>query len=165
MERLFDAEYADGRPKAPATRKGSNRGIAVMRYADDFVITAPTREVLETYARPRAEKFLEERGLALSEAKTRIVHIKEGFNFLGFHIRTYGSPIFKAVQQKQCKASYTTLRRSPRGPECAVGEGSEHSDAPTSVGAPLIIVSVISLKASNRRSAVGRAVSRFALPA
>ena len=48
----------------------------------------------------------------------------------------YGSPIFKAVQQKRCKASYTTLRRSPRGPECAVGEGSEHSDAPRSVGAP-----------------------------
>jgi RNA-directed DNA polymerase len=90
MERQFDAEYADGRPKAPATRKGSNRGIAVLRYADDFVITAPTREVLETYARPRVEQFLEERGLALSEAKTRIVHIKEGLNFLGFHIRKFG---------------------------------------------------------------------------
>jgi RNA-directed DNA polymerase len=90
MERQFDAEYADGRPKAPATRKGSNRGIAVLRYADDFVITAPTREVLETYARPRVEQFLEERGLALSEAKTRIVHIKEGLTFLGFHIRKFG---------------------------------------------------------------------------
>ena len=31
-----------------------------------------------------------ERGLALSEAKTRIVHITEGFNFLGFHIRKFG---------------------------------------------------------------------------
>ena len=52
--------------------------------------TAPTREVLETYARPRIEQFLQERGLALNEAKTRIVHIKEGFNFLGFHIRKFG---------------------------------------------------------------------------
>ena len=90
MERLFDAEYADGRPKAPACRKGNNKGIAVIRYADDFVTTAPTREVLETYARPRIEQFLHERGLALSEAKTRIVHITEGFNFLGFHIRKFG---------------------------------------------------------------------------
>ena len=90
MERLFDAEYADGRPKQPAKRKGINKGVAVIRYADDFVITAPTREVLETYARPRIEKFLQERGLALSEAKTRIVHIKEGLNFLGFHIRKFG---------------------------------------------------------------------------
>jgi RNA-directed DNA polymerase len=90
MERLFDAEYADGRPKAPAFRRGNNKGIAVIRYADDVVITAPTREVLETYARPRIEKFLQERGLALSEAKTQIVHITEGFNFLGFHIRKFG---------------------------------------------------------------------------
>jgi RNA-directed DNA polymerase len=90
MERLFDAEYADGRPKTPACRKGSQRGRAVTRYADDFVLTAPTREVLETYARPRVEQFLEERGLALSEAKTRIVHITEGVYFLGFHIRTCG---------------------------------------------------------------------------
>jgi RNA-directed DNA polymerase len=90
MARWFDAEYADGRPKAPACRKGSNRGIAVIRYADDFVITAPTRDVLETYARPRVEKFLAERGLALSEAKTRIVHIKEGLNFLGLHSRNFG---------------------------------------------------------------------------
>ena len=75
MERLFDAEYADGRPKAPAKSRGINKGIAVIRYADDFVTTAPDREVLETYARPRIEGFLKERGLVLSEAKTRIVHI------------------------------------------------------------------------------------------
>jgi RNA-directed DNA polymerase len=90
MERLFDAERADGQPKAPAFRKGHNKGIAVIRYADDFVVTAPTREVLETYARPRIKTFLGERGLAFSEAKTRIVHIKEGFDFLGFHIRKVG---------------------------------------------------------------------------
>jgi RNA-directed DNA polymerase len=90
MERLFGAEYADGRPRAPSHRRGQDKGIAVIRYADDFVITAPTREVLETYARPRVEGFLRERGLALSEAKTRIVHIREGFDFLGFHIRKFG---------------------------------------------------------------------------
>src|SRR5919197_347074 len=38
MERLFDAEYADGRPRKPSERRGMNQGIAVMRYADDFVI-------------------------------------------------------------------------------------------------------------------------------
>jgi RNA-directed DNA polymerase len=37
------------------------------------------------------EQFLQERGLAFSEAKTRIMHIKEGFNFLGFPIRKFGS--------------------------------------------------------------------------
>src|SRR5213592_4153271 len=82
MERLFDAEDADGRPQSPAFRKGLNKGISLNRYADDFVTTAPTREVLETYARPRLENFLQERGLALNEVKTRIIHIKDGFNFL-----------------------------------------------------------------------------------
>ena len=91
MERLFDAEDADGRPRRPSERRGMNKGIAVMRYADDCVTTAPTREVVETYARPRIEPFLQARGLALNEAKTRIVHINEGFNFLGFHIRKFGT--------------------------------------------------------------------------
>ena len=89
MERLFDAEYADGRPRKPSERRGMDKGIAGIRYADDCVTAAPTREVLETYARPRIEQFLQERGLALNEAKTRIVHIKEGLNFLGFHIRKF----------------------------------------------------------------------------
>jgi hypothetical protein len=35
MERLFNAEWPDGRPKAPAHRKGLNKGVAVIRYADD----------------------------------------------------------------------------------------------------------------------------------
>jgi RNA-directed DNA polymerase len=91
MERLFDAQWPDGRPKTPSHRKGLNKGVTVIRYADDFVITAPTRDVLETYARPRVEEFLHERGLALNEAKTRIVHITDGLNFLGFHIRKFGS--------------------------------------------------------------------------
>ena len=40
MERLFDAEYADGRPKAPAFRRGNNKGIAVIRYADGTPVQA-----------------------------------------------------------------------------------------------------------------------------
>lgn len=113
MERLFDAEYSDGRPKAPAFRKGSNRRIAAIRYADDFVITAPTREVLETYARPRVEAFLHERGLALSEAKTRIVHITEGFNFLGFHIRKFGKQgTLLTVPQKEKVLKHVRAIRS-----------------------------------------------------
>src|SRR5262249_18430385 len=90
MERLFDAAWSNGRPKSPAFRKGLNKGVTVIRYADDFVATAPTREVLETYVRPRLEHFLQERGLAFSEAKTQIRHIRDGFNFLGFHLRKCG---------------------------------------------------------------------------
>ncbi len=114
MERLFDAEWPDGRPKAPAFRKGVNRGVSVIRYADDFVITAPTWEVLETYARPRIVELLKERGLALNEVKTRIVHIREGFNFLGFHIRKFGSREEKllTVPQKEKVLKHVRAIRS-----------------------------------------------------
>ncbi len=65
-------------------------GVRLPR-ATHLVGTAPTREVLETHVRPRLEQFLHERGLAFSEAKTRMVHITEGFNFLGFPIRKFGN--------------------------------------------------------------------------
>jgi len=114
MERLFEAEGPDGRPKAPSHRKGTNKGVSVIRYADDFVITAPTREVLETYARPRMGKFLKQRGLALNEGKTRIIHIREGFNFLGFHIRKFGSREEKllTVPQKEKVLKHVRAIRS-----------------------------------------------------
>lgn len=87
MERLFGGEDANGNPIPPSWRKGENRGISLIRYADDVVVSAPSRDVLEQYVVPKLETFLAERGLRLSEAKTRIVHIDEGFHFLGFEIR------------------------------------------------------------------------------
>jgi len=112
MERLFEAERPSGQPKNPAARRGRNKGIAVTRYADDFVITAPTREVLETYAKPRVEEFLCTRGLALSEAKTRIVHSTEGFNFLGVTIRRLGNQgkLLTLPQKEKVLAHVRALR-------------------------------------------------------
>lgn len=89
MERLFGCEDANGNPIPPSLRKGENRGISLIRYADDVAVTAPSREVLEQYVVPKLKAFLAGRGLRLSEAKTRIVHIDEGFHFLGFEIRRF----------------------------------------------------------------------------
>ena len=55
----------------------------------DFIITGRTKEILENEVRPLVAEFLKERGLKLSENKTRITHIEEGFDFLGKHIRKY----------------------------------------------------------------------------
>lgn len=63
--------------------------VNVVRYADDFVITGATREVLETEVRPWVEQFLATRGLKLSPEKTRITHIDGGFDFLGWNFRKY----------------------------------------------------------------------------
>ena len=61
---------------------------ALVRYADDFVIFAETREDAEA-AKSDITCWLADRGLELSQEKTRIRHLAEGFNFLGFNVRQY----------------------------------------------------------------------------
>ncbi|WP_027364625.1 group II intron reverse transcriptase/maturase [Desulfotruncus alcoholivorax] len=63
--------------------------VNLVRYADDFIITSADRDVLEKEVKPLLVDFLTERGLVLSEEKTLITHIDEGFDFLGFNIRKY----------------------------------------------------------------------------
>lgn len=64
---------------------------AVVRYADDFVCFCETREDAEQ-VQGILTVWLKERGLSLSPEKTRIVHLTEGFDFLGFNIRHYPAP-------------------------------------------------------------------------
>ena len=61
---------------------------ALVRYADDFVIFAETREDAEA-AESDIARWLADRGLELSQEKTKIRHLTEGFNFLGFNVRQY----------------------------------------------------------------------------
>jgi RNA-directed DNA polymerase len=71
---------------------GTIRGPrAVVRYADDFVVFCESEEDTEA-ARQDVKDWLATRGLRLSEAKTRTVHLTEGFDFLGFNIRHYRAP-------------------------------------------------------------------------
>jgi RNA-directed DNA polymerase len=73
--------------------QGDNRGNrAVVRYADDLVVLCKSQEDALFVKEQILPKWLAERGLKLSEAKTRIVHLEEGFDFLGFTIRHYLSP-------------------------------------------------------------------------
>ena len=60
-----------------------------VRYADDFVILGATQELLENDIKPAIINFLAQRGLTLSLEKTKITHINEGFDFLGFNLRKY----------------------------------------------------------------------------
>ena len=60
------------------------RRVNFIRYADDFIVTAKSKKLLEEVIKPGIERFLEERGLNLSPEKTIITHIKNnGFTFLG----------------------------------------------------------------------------------
>src|SRR5882757_310151 len=60
--------------------------VRLVRYADDFIITGNSKELLEKEVKPCVESFLGERGLQLSQEKTNITHISEGFDFLGQNV-------------------------------------------------------------------------------
>jgi RNA-directed DNA polymerase len=89
MERLFAETTKTGKPIAPFFKKGLNRGVILIRYADDFVVVAPSKEALEEHVIPKVEAFLTERGLSLSQEKTRVTTIDDGFSFLGFEARKF----------------------------------------------------------------------------
>jgi len=89
--------------------------INLVRYADDFIVTGSTPEVLEQ-AKEVVREFLQERGLSLSEEKTRIVHIETGFDFLGQNVRMYSRKLLikpsKSARMKALTKIRTTIKEN-----------------------------------------------------
>lgn len=97
MEKLLEERYAptyvDGKLYYPK--------VHLVRYADDFCITADKQEALEEI-KVLLTDFLAERGLTLSQEKTIITHVDTGFDFLGFNIRRYnGTLLIKPSKKSQ----------------------------------------------------------------
>jgi len=86
----------------------------VICYADDFIITAASREILETKVLPQVVAFLKQRGLSLSDEKTRICHIDEGFDFLGFNIRKYKGKLLTKPSKASVKGFLKGIRETIR---------------------------------------------------
>jgi len=84
--------------------------INLVRYADDFIITGATRELLQDKVMPLVREFLQERGLTLSPEKTAITHIDDGFDFLGQNIRKYNGKYLSKPSAKSQKALLTKVR-------------------------------------------------------
>jgi RNA-directed DNA polymerase len=84
--------------------------IHFVRYADDFIITGDSRELLAEKVQPLIEEFLRIRGLSLSAEKTKISHIDTGFDFLGFNIRKYKDKLLI----KPAKSSISRLKGKVR---------------------------------------------------
>ncbi len=73
-----------------ARHRRRRRGLAtyrLVRYADDFVVMVNGTREHAGALREEVAAVLAPLGLRLAEAKTRIVHISEGFDFLGFRIQ------------------------------------------------------------------------------
>jgi len=77
----------------------------LVRYADDFVALCDSREQAEQ-VKTRLGPWLAARGLAFNEDKTRVVHLDDGFDFLGFNVRRYG----KKLLIKPSKAAVKRVR-------------------------------------------------------
>ena len=87
-----------------------NPMVNLVRYADDFIITCSDRETLESLIKPAVSEFLQARGLTLSEEKTRITHIDEGFDFLGFNIRKYNGILLIKPSKKSVEVFLEKIR-------------------------------------------------------
>ncbi len=80
--------------------KATNPKLGVVRYADDFIVTARDKESLEI-AQNLIQAWMSERGLEFSSEKTIITSMEDGFDFLGFNSRHYdGKLLIKPSKKK-----------------------------------------------------------------
>lgn len=105
MEVAAGCRYrSGGRQRDPIAAEGTP---ILVRYADDFVALCHNEEQAR-HVRIVLGEWLSPRGLRFNEEKTRIVHLTEGFDFLGFNVRRYGSktlikPSKEAIKRVRAK--------------------------------------------------------------
>jgi RNA-directed DNA polymerase len=120
FDRQRQEEMGTDQQRAKRKRQGLGNWKLV-RYADDFVVMVSGQRRHAEELREEVAGVLAPIGLRLSEEKTRVVHIDQGFDFLGFHIRrrrkrgtqkqcVYTTPSKKAVQAAKDKVRYKTRR-------------------------------------------------------
>lgn len=90
--------------------KRINNKVHTITYADDFIITGKSKEFLENEVLPEVKKFMKERGLSLSEGKTVITNINDGFDFLGQNIRKYKGKVLIKPSKENTKKFLNNIR-------------------------------------------------------
>jgi len=97
-------------------RKGQK--VHLVRFADDFIITAHDKALLENEVKSLVEDFLDTRGLRLSPNKTHLTHIETGFDFLGQTIRKFNGKLLihpaKTSRQVFLKEIRHLIRTHPK---------------------------------------------------
>jgi RNA-directed DNA polymerase len=73
-------------------------------------VTGDSKELLESEVKPLIEVFMQERGLVLSQEKTVITHITEGFDFLGQHVRKNGDTLLITPSKKNIHTFLENVR-------------------------------------------------------
>lgn len=104
LERMLEERYPH------RGRRSAQHKVNLVRYADDFVITGGSKELLENEVLPLVSAFMAERGLELSAEKTLITHIEDGFDFLGQNVRKYSGKLIIKPSVKNVKAFLDKIR-------------------------------------------------------
>src|SRR5271168_3048198 len=97
LQRLLAERFVET-PKGPRKYK-----VHLVRYADDFIITGTSKELLRDQVQPLVAHFLSERGLELSHEKTSITQVDDGFDFLGQTLRRYGTKFLLKPSRKNVR--------------------------------------------------------------
>ena len=92
------------------SKKARKHKVYLIRYADDMVISGISKELLENEVKPLVQEFLATRGLRLSEEKTKISHIEQGFNFLGWHVRKQSGKVLIKPSKKNTQNFYRKVK-------------------------------------------------------
>jgi len=106
LKKAFRPRRVNGKRYSPA--------VNYIRYADDFIITGQSKDILEQEVKPRVREFLAQRGLQLSDEKTKITHIEEGFDFLGANLRKYKGKLLTRPSKRNGKAFLDKVRAITR---------------------------------------------------
>lgn len=96
--------------KYPKRSKNSNK-VNFIRYCDDFIVTANSEEIAREI-KNMITVFLKERGLELSDDKTLITNINEGFDFLGWNFRKYKGKLLIKPSKKSIKRLTETISQT-----------------------------------------------------
>ncbi len=93
LDRYMESKYLNLSDWARASRRRQGKGnYLYVRYADDFVVLCNGTKAEALAMKEELKELLSTMGLTLSEEKTKVTHITEGFNFLGYRvIRSIGT--------------------------------------------------------------------------
>ena len=107
LQRLLADRFAQ-----TPSQQGKSK-VHLVRYADDFLITGISKELLRDQVQPLVAHFLKERGLELSHEKTQITHIEDGFDFLGQNVRRYRcGKVLTKPSKRSVKTFLTKIRET-----------------------------------------------------
>ncbi|WP_047049184.1 group II intron reverse transcriptase/maturase [Vibrio mexicanus] len=114
LEKVLESHFGERN-----TKKSYKHKVNYVRYADDFIITGISKELLEREVLPIVKAFMAERGLVLSDEKTLITHIDQGFDFLGQNLRKYNGKMLIKPSRTNVKEFLKGIREYLNGHKTA----------------------------------------------